>query len=70
MASYLGRGAASNGTVYVSNLPPGTSETMLADFFGTIGLLKVGILPCSHVINLCFRSSCSNVSFFNKFKFH
>ncbi|CAA6671808.1 unnamed protein product [Spirodela intermedia] len=45
MASYLGRGAASNGTVYVSNLPPGTSETMLADYFGTIGLLKVGILP-------------------------
>ncbi|XP_078428748.1 TBP-associated factor 15 [Wolffia australiana] len=40
MASYSGRGASSNGTVYVSNLPPGTSESMLADYFGTIGLLK------------------------------
>ncbi|GJU24311.1 nucleic acid-binding, OB-fold protein, partial [Tanacetum coccineum] len=35
----LGR-APSNGSVYVCNLPPGTDEDMLAEFFGTIGLLK------------------------------
>lgn len=29
-----------NGTIYVYNLPPGTDEDMLADHFGTIGLLK------------------------------
>lgn len=40
MANYLGR-ASSNGSVYVCKLPPGTDETMLAEFFGTIGLLKV-----------------------------
>ncbi|XP_058097961.1 transcription initiation factor TFIID subunit 15-like isoform X2 [Magnolia sinica] len=40
MASYLGRGSPSNGSVYVCNLPPGTDESMLAEFFGTIGLLK------------------------------
>ncbi|KAF8389576.1 hypothetical protein HHK36_024092 [Tetracentron sinense] len=40
MASYLGRGVPSNGSVYVCNLPDGTDENMLAEFFGTIGLLK------------------------------
>ncbi|XP_058090374.1 transcription initiation factor TFIID subunit 15-like isoform X2 [Magnolia sinica] len=40
MASYMGRGDPLNGSVYVCNLPPGTDESMLADFFGTIGLLK------------------------------
>ncbi|WOL10981.1 transcription initiation factor TFIID subunit 15 isoform X1 [Canna indica] len=40
MASYTARGGPSNGSIYVSNLPPGTDETMLAEFFGTIGLLK------------------------------
>ncbi|GLU04883.1 hypothetical protein SLE2022_220110 [Rubroshorea leprosula] len=40
MASHSGRGAPSNGTIYVSNLPPGTDETMMAEYFGTIGLLK------------------------------
>ena len=42
MESYLGKGGPSNGSVYVCNLPPGTDESMLAEFFGTIGLLKVG----------------------------
>ncbi|MQM19015.1 hypothetical protein Taro_052015 [Colocasia esculenta] len=40
MATYPGRGVPSNGSVYVYNLPPGTSESMLAEYFGTIGLLK------------------------------
>lgn len=34
-------GAPTNGSVYVSNLPLGTDENMLAEYFGTIGLLKV-----------------------------
>lgn len=33
---------AGNGSVYVCNLPEGTDESMLAEYFGTIGLLKVG----------------------------
>ncbi|GMY17958.1 transcription initiation factor TFIID subunit 15 [Fagus crenata] len=40
MASYLGKGAPSNGSVYVCNLPFGTDENMLAEYFGTIGLVK------------------------------
>uniref|UniRef100_A0A5B7A261 Putative transcription initiation factor TFIID subunit 15 n=1 Tax=Davidia involucrata TaxID=16924 RepID=A0A5B7A261_DAVIN len=40
MASYSGKGAPSNGSVYVCNLPPGTDDNMLAEYFGTIGLLK------------------------------
>ncbi|XP_057778347.1 transcription initiation factor TFIID subunit 15 [Salvia miltiorrhiza] len=40
MANYSGKGAPTNGSVYVCNLPPGTDETMLAEHFGTIGLLK------------------------------
>ncbi|KAL5565812.1 hypothetical protein UlMin_028976 [Ulmus minor] len=40
MANYLGQGASSNGSVYVCNLPDGTDENMLAEYFGTIGLLK------------------------------
>ncbi|XP_022733920.1 transcription initiation factor TFIID subunit 15-like isoform X2 [Durio zibethinus] len=40
MASNSGRGAPTNGSVYVCNLPEGTDETMLAEYFGTIGLLK------------------------------
>ncbi|TVU09086.1 hypothetical protein EJB05_42526 [Eragrostis curvula] len=39
MAGYASRGPP-NGSVYVCNLPPGTDETMLAEYFGTIGLLK------------------------------
>ncbi|TVU21801.1 hypothetical protein EJB05_31464 [Eragrostis curvula] len=39
MAGYISRGPP-NGAVYVCNLPPGTDETMLAEYFGTIGLLK------------------------------
>lgn len=44
MATNSGVGAPSNGSVYVCNLPPGTDENMLAEYFGTIGLLKVCIL--------------------------
>ncbi|OAY29064.1 transcription initiation factor TFIID subunit 15 isoform X2 [Manihot esculenta] len=40
MATYSGKGALSNGSVYVCNLPQGTDENMLAEYFGTIGLLK------------------------------
>ncbi|KAG8374031.1 hypothetical protein BUALT_Bualt11G0088700 [Buddleja alternifolia] len=40
MASYSGKGAPMNGSVYVCNLPFGTDEDMLAEHFGTIGLLK------------------------------
>lgn len=43
MASkYSGKGDPLNGSVYVCNLPEGTDENMLAEHFGTIGLLKVG----------------------------
>lgn len=51
MASYSGKGAPSNGSVYICNLPPGTDEDMLAEYFGTIGLLKVCILT-GHSLNL------------------
>ncbi|OAY63606.1 transcription initiation factor TFIID subunit 15-like isoform X1 [Ananas comosus] len=40
MASYASRGGPSNGSVYVCKLPAGTDENMLAEYFGTIGLLK------------------------------
>ncbi|KAG9442289.1 hypothetical protein H6P81_018143 [Aristolochia fimbriata] len=40
MASHSGKGGPANGSVYVCNLPPGTDENMLAEHFGTIGLLK------------------------------
>ncbi|KAJ4974830.1 hypothetical protein NE237_008004 [Protea cynaroides] len=40
MASYSGSGVPLNGSIYVCNLPNGTDENMLAEFFGTIGLLK------------------------------
>ncbi|KAF5450062.1 hypothetical protein F2P56_030441 [Juglans regia] len=40
MASYTGKGAPSNGSVYICNLPDGTDENMLAEYFGTIGVLK------------------------------
>lgn len=40
MASYMGKGAPRNGTIYVCNLPEGTDENMLAEYFGTIGLIK------------------------------
>ncbi|PIA35448.1 hypothetical protein AQUCO_03500071v1 [Aquilegia coerulea] len=40
MANYQGRGTPSNGSIYICNLPHGTDENMLAEFFGTLGLLK------------------------------
>ncbi|KAK4708650.1 hypothetical protein R3W88_029575 [Solanum pinnatisectum] len=40
MASYSGKGSPLNGSVYVCNLPLGTDEDMLAEYFGTIGVLK------------------------------
>lgn len=41
-SSYSGKVARPpvNGCVYVCNLPLGTNENMLSDYFGTIGLLK------------------------------
>lgn len=36
-----GKGAPKGGSVYVCNLPPGTDANMLAEHFGTIGLIKV-----------------------------
>ncbi|CAN1297682.1 Transcription initiation factor TFIID subunit 15 [Linum perenne] len=38
--AYAQRGGPTNGSVYVCNLPDGTDEDMLAEYFGTIGLLK------------------------------
>ncbi|KAG0476202.1 hypothetical protein HPP92_013043 [Vanilla planifolia] len=40
MTTYMGKAGPSNGSVYVCKLPPGTDENMLAEYFGTIGLLK------------------------------
>ncbi|KOM51034.1 hypothetical protein LR48_Vigan08g186100 [Vigna angularis] len=40
MATHPGKQAPSNGSVYVCNLPYGTDENMLAEYFGTIGLVK------------------------------
>lgn len=40
MASHPGIQAPSNGSVYVCNLPFGTDENMLAEYFGTIGVIK------------------------------
>ncbi|KAK1387353.1 Transcription initiation factor TFIID subunit 15 [Heracleum sosnowskyi] len=40
MASYSSKGAPSNGSVYVCNLPPGTDDKMLDAHFGTIGVIK------------------------------
>ncbi|RAL54620.1 hypothetical protein DM860_001748 [Cuscuta australis] len=40
MANYTSRGVPTNGSVYVCNLPIGTDEDMLAEHFGTIGVLK------------------------------
>jgi len=66
MESYSGRGGPRNGSVYVCKLPSGTDETMLAEYFGTIGLLKVWVLPgivwkpLQRFINLI--SDCDNLS--------
>ncbi|KAE9605227.1 putative RNA recognition motif domain, Zinc finger, RanBP2-type [Lupinus albus] len=40
MASLPGKFSPSNGSIYVCNLPYGTDENMLAEYFGTIGLIK------------------------------
>lgn len=53
MASYSGKGVPVNGSVYVCNLPHGTDENMLAEYFGTIGLLKVGGLT-RYFLASCF----------------
>ncbi|KAJ8420698.1 hypothetical protein Cgig2_016237 [Carnegiea gigantea] len=47
MASYSSKGAPVNGTIYVCNLPDGTDENTLAEFFGTIGLIKF-MTSCIH----------------------
>lgn len=42
MASLPGKFAPPlNGSVYVCDLPYGTDEDMLAEYFGTIGVIKV-----------------------------
>jgi RNA recognition motif-containing protein len=41
MASIPGKFAPSNGSIYVCNLPYGTDDNMLAEYFGTIGVIKV-----------------------------
>ena len=55
MAGYMSRGPQ-NGSVYVCNLPPGTDENMLAEYFGTIGLLKVWVLSGAFLQPLSFLS--------------
>ncbi|KAK2435040.1 transcription initiation factor TFIID subunit 15b [Trifolium repens] len=40
MASIPGKFAPSNGSIYVCNLPYGTDDNMLAEYFGTIGVIK------------------------------
>ena len=41
MMGYVGATPPLTSSIYVCNLPPGTDETLLANHFGTIGLLKV-----------------------------
>jgi len=47
MASIPGKFAPSNGSIYVCNLPYGTDDNMLAEYFGTIGVIKVCSLQLS-----------------------
>lgn len=69
MAGYSTKGAPTNGSVYVSNLPLGTDENMLAEYFGTIGLLKVWYWPgtnccfCFDVIAIFYGSQDFRVSY-------
>ncbi|TYH77082.1 hypothetical protein ES332_D04G129100v1, partial [Gossypium tomentosum] len=44
-----------NGSIYVSNLPKGTDESMLAEYFGSIGLLKI-----SELVNLMYGYKVTN----------
>lgn len=73
MASYAGKGAPSNGSIYICNLPYGTDENMLAEYFGTIGVLKVGKFACSFLCVFafcCISTSLSQdalLSFFNSY---
>jgi len=41
MASIPGKFAPSNGSICVCNLPYGTDDNMQAEYFGTIGVIKV-----------------------------
>lgn len=62
MSGYSTKGAApTNGSVYVSNLPLGTDENMLAEYFGTIGLLKVWYYPGTLIICFCFFSTVTAI---------
>jgi RNA recognition motif-containing protein len=45
-----------NGSIYVCNLPPRTDETTLAEYFGTIGLLKVWVLSGAFLQPLSYLS--------------
>lgn len=67
MESYSGKAASSNGSVYVCNLPHGTDENMLAEYFGTIGLIKVGNLAgilWIFALYGCFFAFCHNLPCF------
>lgn len=66
MASYIGRSGPSNTSIYVCNLPPGTTETMLAEFFGTIGLLKVRTVTM-YFFHFKMNGQCSIVYSFSFF---
>lgn len=56
-----GKGAPTNGSVYVCNLPPGTDETMLADYFGTIGVVKVELYL--RILSAFFSSGFTDITF-------
>lgn len=56
-----GKGAPTNGSVYVCNLPPGTDETMLADYFGTIGVVKVELYL--GILSAFFSSGFTDITF-------
>ena len=61
MASNPGNHAPSNGSVYVCNLPYGTDDIMLAEYFGTIGLIKVWSLHHAWQPLKLMLSYCQNV---------
>lgn len=54
MASIPGKFAPSNGSIYVCNLPYGTDDNMLAEYFGTIGVIKVWSLQLSFDSKQCY----------------
>lgn len=59
-SNYSGKGVPLNGSVYICNLPEGTDENMIAEHFGTIGLLKVVAPPKNnlHLLMLELSTLC------------